>query len=105
MPPKSAALAEEAKPKEYPLGPDSTRREGIPQGAVTKHIWKSTVFAGTTREYYVYVPRPVRSQGHRASCEARRTYELCGTSVPAAVLRSRALGERHRGKKRLLVLL
>jgi enterochelin esterase family protein len=59
----AAALAEEAKPKEYPLGPGSTRREGIPAGSVTKHIWKSTVFAGTIREYYVYVPAQYDPKG------------------------------------------
>jgi len=49
--------AEEAsKPKEYPLGPDSTRHEGVPQGEVTKAVWKSTIYPGTIREYYVYVP-------------------------------------------------
>lgn len=37
-------------------GPDSVRQEGVPQGKVTRHVWKSTVFAGTIREYHVYVP-------------------------------------------------
>jgi len=40
----------------YPLGPDSQRQEGVPQGTVTKHEWKSTIFDGTTRDYWVYVP-------------------------------------------------
>jgi len=51
-----SALAEEAKPKEYPFGPDSNRRDGVPQGVVTKSIWKSTIYPKTIREYYVYVP-------------------------------------------------
>lgn len=37
-------------------GPDSERQAGVPKGEVTKHVWKSKVFAGTIREYYVYVP-------------------------------------------------
>ncbi len=37
-------------------GPDSQRQPGVPKGAVTKHVWKSTVFPNTIREYYVYVP-------------------------------------------------
>ena len=42
---------------DYPLGPDSQRQADVPQGKVTKHVWdKSTVFPGTVRDYYVYVP-------------------------------------------------
>lgn len=44
------------KPKEYPLGPDSERRDGVPQGVVTKQVWKSEIYPGTIREFYVYVP-------------------------------------------------
>jgi enterochelin esterase family protein len=47
---------EPTKPKEYPLGPDSTRHEGVPKGTVTKAVWKSTIYPGTIREYSVYVP-------------------------------------------------
>jgi enterochelin esterase-like enzyme len=39
-----------------PYGPDSARQEGVPEGKVTKHTWKSKVFDGTTRDYWVYVP-------------------------------------------------
>jgi len=46
-----SALAEEAKPKEYPLGPDSSRHDGVPQGVVTKSTWKSTIYPRTIREY------------------------------------------------------
>ncbi len=41
----------------YQLGPDSMRQEGVPQGAVTEHVWKSEVFPGTIRRYWVYVPK------------------------------------------------
>ncbi|MEZ6132707.1 MAG: alpha/beta hydrolase-fold protein [Planctomycetaceae bacterium] len=41
----------------YSLGPDSKRQDGVPQGTVTKNIWRSSIFADTTREYYVYVPQ------------------------------------------------
>lgn len=41
----------------YELGPDSRRQAGVPSGKVTHHVWRSTkVFAGTIREYWVYVP-------------------------------------------------
>ncbi len=41
---------------EYPLGPDSERRAGVPQGKVTQHRWTSRIFPGTERNYWVYVP-------------------------------------------------
>ena len=31
------------------------RKEGVPNRVVTRHEWKSTIFAGTIREYFVYV--------------------------------------------------
>lgn len=41
---------------DYPLGPDSQRQPGVPQGKVTQHFWKSKVFADTERDYWLYVP-------------------------------------------------
>jgi enterochelin esterase family protein len=41
---------------DYQLGPDSMEQEGVPKGQVTKHSWTSTVFPGTVRDYWVYVP-------------------------------------------------
>ena len=41
---------------DYKLGPDSERREGVPQGRVTQHKWTSQVFPRTERDYWVYVP-------------------------------------------------
>ena len=42
----------------YKLGPDSQRQEGVPQGTVTQHKWESSkIFTGTTRDYWVYVPK------------------------------------------------
>ena len=42
--------------EEYPLGPDSQRQPGVPQGAVTHYNWTSKIFPCTTRDYWVYVP-------------------------------------------------
>lgn len=42
--------------EDYVLGPDSQRQEGAPQGTVTEHEWRSEVFPGTVRRYWVYVP-------------------------------------------------
>lgn len=41
---------------DYKLGPDSERQAGVPEGIVTQHKWKSNVFPGTERDYWVYVP-------------------------------------------------
>lgn len=41
---------------QYVLGPDSERQDDVPKGVVTKHEWVSTIFEGTKREYFVYVP-------------------------------------------------
>ena len=49
------AVSLSAQPQ-YKLGADSERREGVPQGKVTEHKWKSTIFPGTVRDYWVYVP-------------------------------------------------
>lgn len=40
----------------YQLGADSTVQEGVPQGKVTEHVWKSEIFESTIRRYSVYVP-------------------------------------------------
>ena len=40
----------------YKLGRDSMRHESVPRGEVTEHVWKSEVFPGTIRRYWVYVP-------------------------------------------------
>ena len=42
--------------EDYVLGPDSQVKEGVPQGKVTQHVWKSTLFPGTERDYWIYVP-------------------------------------------------
>ena len=44
------------KPGPYSLGPDSQRQPDVPKGAVTKHEWKSTIFPGTVRNYWIHVP-------------------------------------------------
>ena len=40
----------------FVLGPDAKRQTGVPRGTVTKAEWRSTIFPGTLRDYYVYVP-------------------------------------------------
>ena len=41
----------------YPVHPDSKVKPGVPQGKVTGPFsWKSEIFPGTVRDYWVYVP-------------------------------------------------
>ena len=41
----------------YEYGPDSVRKEGVPQGTITEHVWSdSKIFTGTLRRYWIYVP-------------------------------------------------
>ena len=42
--------------QENPLGPDSQRHTGVPEGKIKKHEWKSEIFPGTVRDYWIYVP-------------------------------------------------
>ncbi|GAA4439299.1 alpha/beta hydrolase [Bremerella cremea] len=47
-----------AQDEQYQPGPDAERKEGVPQGTVTKHVWdKSEIYPGTVRDYWVYVPK------------------------------------------------
>jgi len=41
---------------DYVLGPDSARHDGVPRGTVTQHEWRSEIFEGAKRHYWVYVP-------------------------------------------------
>lgn len=47
--------------EDYPLGPDSMRQPGVPQGKVTQHKWTSKIFPGTVRDYWIYVPAQYKS--------------------------------------------
>src|SRR5438034_11200484 len=50
-----AALAARAA-DDYKLGDDSKEQPNVPKGKVTKHSWTSTIFPGTVRDYWIYVP-------------------------------------------------
>ena len=48
---------------DYAYGPDSFPREGVPKGKLTGPLkWKSEVFAGTERDYWVYVPAQYKAE-------------------------------------------
>ncbi|MBI1246459.1 esterase family protein [bacterium] len=47
-----------AQDEQYVPGPDAERKEGVPQGTVTHHVWdKSEIYPGTVRDYWIYVPK------------------------------------------------
>ncbi|HEY8233228.1 MAG TPA: alpha/beta hydrolase-fold protein [Vicinamibacteria bacterium] len=42
---------------DYTLGPDSQPQPGVPKGQILgPHLFKSTIFGNTVRQYWVYVP-------------------------------------------------
>lgn len=51
---------------DYQPGPDAQVQPGVPRGRVTQHTWKSRIFAGTVRDYWVYVP--AQYDGSRPAC-------------------------------------
>jgi enterochelin esterase family protein len=51
---------------DYQHGPDSIRQEGVPQGEVTQHRWTSTIFPGTERDYWLYLP--AQYDANRPAC-------------------------------------
>jgi sugar lactone lactonase YvrE/enterochelin esterase-like enzyme len=56
-------LTLQAAEPDYPPGPDSKPQEGVPKGEVIKGTFEnSKVFPGTTREYWVYVPKQYDSR-------------------------------------------
>jgi enterochelin esterase family protein len=52
----TARAADQSQAGDYTLGPDSMEHDDVPKGKVSKATWKSDVFAGTVRDYWVYVP-------------------------------------------------
>jgi enterochelin esterase-like enzyme len=60
-------LAHSTIAQEYSLGPDSLKQAGVPTGKITQHTWNdSTVFAGTERDYWIYVP--AQYDGTKPAC-------------------------------------
>ena len=55
-----------AADEDYVPGPDAMVKEGVPQGKVTQHTWKSEIFPGTERDYWVYVP--AQYDGSKPAC-------------------------------------
>jgi enterochelin esterase family protein len=50
----------------YKLGPDSLVQPGVPQGKITQHQHTSSIFPGTRRDCWIYVPAQYDAQ--QAAC-------------------------------------
>jgi len=47
----------------YAYGPDSSPQPGVPSGFIHEHAWnESSIFPGTTRRYWLYVPAYMSSE-------------------------------------------
>jgi enterochelin esterase family protein len=52
---------------DYQLGPDSMEQKDVPQGEIIEYKnWESKVFAGTVRDWWVYVPK--QNDGKTPAC-------------------------------------
>lgn len=47
---------------DYKFGPDSQEQQGVPKGEIITFPWESKVFAGTTRDVGVYIPKQYDGQ-------------------------------------------
>lgn len=44
------------------ISPDSQRHPNVPRGFVTRHSFASTIFGGTHRDYWLYIPEQYREE-------------------------------------------
>ena len=49
-------VAANAADSDYAFGPASIRQDDVPRGTVEERVWKSEVFPGTIRRFWIYVP-------------------------------------------------
>ena len=59
----ACALMFQTKAEPYTLGKDSQVQTGVPQGTVTRHEHTSQVFAGTKRNWWLYLPASPEQAG------------------------------------------
>ncbi len=60
-------LQAEKVEESYPAPPEAEIKEGVPQGTVTEYTFdQSTIFPGTTRSYFIYVP--AQYTGEKPAC-------------------------------------
>ncbi|MEZ6057546.1 MAG: SMP-30/gluconolactonase/LRE family protein [Planctomycetaceae bacterium] len=59
----TVSCASAAPLNDYPVHPDSLPQEGVPKGEVKGPFeWKSSIFPGTDRQYWVYVPQQYKAE-------------------------------------------
>ena len=62
-----SALRAAPQDDQYVLGPDSLPKDGVPHGKVVPMPpWQSKIFAGTTRDWWLYVP--AQYDGSKPAC-------------------------------------
>ena len=68
QPPAKPQPPDETKPESKPARhPDADPKPGVPEGRVVEMpVWKSTVFPGTERQWWVYVPAQYKPDGSAA---------------------------------------
>ena len=55
--------AQAQKQESYPVHPDSLPQEGVPKGEIKGPFeWRSRIFPGTVRQYWVYVPAQYKKE-------------------------------------------
>ena len=59
----ACALMFQTKAEPYTLGKDSQVQTGVQQGTVTRHEHTSQVFAGTKRNWWLYLPASPEQAG------------------------------------------
>ena len=53
-----STMAQKPSEESYPVHPDSVQKPGVPEGDILSGNWTgSTVFPGTVRDYWIYVPK------------------------------------------------
>jgi len=62
--PQGKKAAPKLPPEPYSPHADTKRRDGAPKGQLTKQPeWKSTIFANTVRDWWIYVPSQYKADG------------------------------------------
>jgi gluconolactonase len=53
-----STIAQKPSEESYPVHPDSVQKPGVPEGDILSGKWTgSTVYPGTVRDYWIYVPK------------------------------------------------
>lgn len=71
----------------YGLGVDSKKQDGVPEGTITKYHWvNKKIYAGTQRDYWLYVPKQYDSTKSACLMIFQDGYSYLGPDVQANVV-------------------